>query len=65
MNYFRFGGEPLRGNESETVTGVIMPEPGKDDQWDTAFRTWILMVMGQVYSRIVDMYSIVHSWPRF
>ena len=37
LNYFRFGGEPLRGNESETITVVIMPEPGKDDQWDAAF----------------------------
>ena len=41
-------GLPLRGNESEIVIGVIMPEPGKDDQWDAAFRTWIVMVMGQV-----------------
>ena len=47
VNYLTFGGLTLRGNESETVTGVIMPEPGKDDQWDAAFRTWILMVMGQ------------------
>ena len=48
VNYLTFGGLPLRGNESETVTVVIMPEPGKDDRWDAAFRTWILMVMGQV-----------------
>ena len=30
MNYFRIGGAPLRGNESETVTGIIIPEPGED-----------------------------------
>ena len=46
VNYFT-PGLPLRGNESETVTVVIMPEPGKDDQWDTAFRAGTLMVMGQ------------------
>ena len=45
VNYFT-PGLPLRGNESETV--VIMPEPGKDDQWDAAFRAGTLMVMGQV-----------------
>ena len=30
VNYITFGGLPLRGNESETVTGVIIPEPSED-----------------------------------
>ncbi len=38
VNYLTFGGLPQRGNESETVTGVIMPEPGEDYQWDAAIR---------------------------
>ena len=37
VNYFT-PDLPLRGNESETVTGVIMPEPGEDYQWDAAIR---------------------------
>ena len=28
VNYITFGGAPLRGNESETITGIIIPEPG-------------------------------------
>ena len=37
VNYFRFGGEPLRGNESETVTGVVRPEPGEDEWYANVF----------------------------
>ena len=37
-NYVTFGGVPLRGNESETVTGVVIPEPGEGVQW-LLFRT--------------------------
>ena len=28
VNYNTFDGVPLRGNESETATGIIVPEPG-------------------------------------
>ena len=31
VNYFTFNGVPPRGEKSETVTGVLIPEPGKDD----------------------------------
>ena len=31
VNYLTFGGTPLRGNESETVTDIVRPEPGEDD----------------------------------
>ena len=30
VNYFPFGGAPLRGNESEVVTGIV---PGEDIYW--------------------------------
>ena len=30
VNYFTSDGLPLRGNESETVSGIIIPEPGED-----------------------------------
>ena len=30
VNYRTFGGVPLRGNESETITGVVIPQPGED-----------------------------------
>ena len=30
VNYRTFGGEPLRGNESETITGVVISQPGED-----------------------------------
>ena len=30
VNYVTFDGEPMRGNDSEIITGVIMPEPGED-----------------------------------
>ena len=30
VNYITFNGLPLRGNESETVSGIIIPEPGED-----------------------------------
>ena len=30
VNYITFNGVPLRGNESETVSGIIIPEPGED-----------------------------------
>ena len=33
VNYFTFNGLPLRGNESETVSGIIIPEPGEDAHW--------------------------------
>ena len=36
VNYFT-PGLPLRGNESETVIGVVRPEPGEDDWYTTEF----------------------------
>ena len=30
VNYFRSGGVPVRGDESETVSGIIIPEIGED-----------------------------------
>ena len=30
VNYFTSDGAPLRGNESKTVSGIIIPEPGED-----------------------------------
>ena len=37
VNYITFGGVPLRGSESETVIGVVRPEPGEDDWWAAEF----------------------------
>ena len=46
MNYFTSGGLPLRGNESETVSGIIIPEPGEDAHWRAvAYRKLIFVVM--------------------
>ena len=36
VNYITFNGVPLRGNESETVSGIIIPELGEDAHWRTA-----------------------------
>ena len=33
VNYFTSDGVPLRGDESETVSGIIIPEPGEDAAW--------------------------------
>ena len=48
VNNFPFGGAPLRGNESETVTGVVRPEPGEDDWWAVEFRILMDILMCQV-----------------
>ena len=37
VNYITLNGVPLRGNESETVTGIVRPAPGKDDWWAAGF----------------------------
>ena len=33
VNYITFGGAPLRGNESETVIGIVIPQPDEGVQW--------------------------------
>ena len=33
MNYIIFGGAPLRGNESETVIGIVIAQPDEGVQW--------------------------------
>ena len=39
VNYITSDGLPLRGNESETVSGIIIPEPGEGVHWwAVAFR---------------------------
>ena len=46
VNYITFNGVPLRGNDSETVTGIIIPEPGEDAHWRVfACRKWTSVVM--------------------
>ena len=43
VNYFTSDGLPLRGNESETVSGIIIPEPGEGAHWrPVAYRKWTL-----------------------
>ena len=42
VNYPVFDGEPQRGEASETITGVIIPEPGEDTHCmvDAVFRKY-------------------------
>ena len=32
VNYITFNGVPLRGNGSNTITGIVIPEPGEGAQ---------------------------------
>ena len=41
VNYMTSDGVPLRGNDSKTVSGIIIPEPGEDAHWwALVFRKW-------------------------
>ena len=56
VNYMTFGGLPQRGEKSETATGILMPEPGRDTTGECCIQNTNMYC--DMYS---DMYSDVYS----